>query len=53
MAVDWVADKIYWSSNLVPGAINILDILTSHHVLLFNTLDAVPLKVMVDPSTRQ
>ena len=47
--MDWIADKIYWSG---PGAINVLDIHTNHHVLLFNTTDAVPVNIIVDPTTR-
>ena len=47
--MDWIADMIYWSGT---GGINVLDIHTNHHVLLFNTTDAVPKNIIVDPTTR-
>ena len=51
IAVDWITDKIYWSSRY-QQTINVLDIHSRHHKVLLNTTNPPKNDILVDPITR-
>ncbi len=49
--MDWISDKIYWSDS-IDNTINVLDIITGHHMVLFHLDDAEPHDIVLDSNSR-
>ena len=52
IAVDWTADKLYWTDNGYDR-IGVLDLLLGHYTILIDTgADTNPRGIIVDPINR-
>ena len=52
IAVDWIADKLYWTDN-GHDRIGVLDLLLGHYTILIDTgADTNPRGIIVDPINR-